>query len=168
MSENPEKSQEDIKAEQQAEQIKKLHTALGLPTMIEDSKAIREDMNSLSENFNKLCEALNSAQNTNSQQPTNGDDVSPEQKILLLKDGIAGVADLVKAWKGNTLAPQMQQQNDFQSMIMQSFAKMIQAKVDETIFSTYGTQIPVNQIETVRTIQNQVANISQPRPGFEK
>ncbi len=172
MSENKEKSPEEIKAEEtaQLEKIKKLHVALGLPAMIEDSKAIREDMNSLSTNFNKLCEALNSAQNTNqqSQTTTNQDDVSPEQKMLLLKDGIAGVADLVKAWRGNVMPPQMQQQNDFQSMIMQSFAKMIQAKVDETIFSTYGTQIPVDQINTVRQIQSQVANISQQRPSFEK
>jgi len=88
--------------------------------------------------------------------------------MLLLKDGIAGVADLVKAWKGTTASPQMQQQNDFQSMIMQSFAKMIQAKVDETIFSTYGTQIPVDQLQQVRNIQNQAANIAQATPAFEK
>lgn len=34
------------------------------------------------------------------------------------------------------------QNNELQNMIMQSFAKMIQAKVDETIMGTYGIRVP--------------------------
>ena len=153
------------------EKMKKLHSALGLPRMLEDSKAIREDLNMLSANFNKLCENLQGAQAANQQTTSTqqqGDDISPEQKMLLLKDATAGVTDLVKAWKGTPVNPMMQQQNQFNDMIMQSFAKMIQAKVDETIFSTYQTTpIPPEQMNLVRSIQNQATNISQKSP-FEK
>ena len=182
MSEKPQPpTEEEIKKleQQQAEEnkrkIENLAKALDLPRMNEDIALVREEVHSVAQNLNKLCEALNSAQTANqsqqSQNHSQTDDIPPEQKMLLLKDGIAGIADLVKAWKGTTMPPQMQQQNDFQSMIMQSFAKMIQAKVDETIFSTYGTQIPIDQLQQVRQIQQQAANLApqQPTtPRFEK
>jgi hypothetical protein len=40
---------------------------------------------------------------------------------------------------GQQAAPQS---NIFQDMIMQSFVKMIQAKVDETVMGTYGVRVP--------------------------
>ncbi|PBO85758.1 MAG: hypothetical protein COA77_02530 [Thaumarchaeota archaeon] len=166
----PEQMEESQKIK---EKLQKTKEALGITRMNEDMSELRAEIHSVATNLNKLCDALGSANNANqqqaqSQQQTQSDEIPPEQKMLLLKDGIAGVADLVKAWKGTTASPQMQQQNDFQSMIMQSFAKMIQAKVDETIFSTYGTQIPVDQLQQVRNIQNQAANIAQATPAFEK
>jgi len=170
----PEPTQEQIEAAKNKEKLEKIANALNIPRINEDISDLRTEVQSVANNLTKLVNAINDArmqqpqEQQQQQQRMQSDDIPPEQKMLLLKDGIAGIADLVKAWKGTSTPPALQQQNDFQGMIMQSFAKMIQAKVDETIFSTYGTQIPVDQLQQVRQIQQQAANIVQPKPGFEK
>lgn len=72
---------------------------------------------------------------------------APPQGEATQQDKIAAIAQLAPVVQnllgvGQPAAPQ---NNIFQDMIMQSFVKMIQAKVDETVMGTYGVRVPPPQ-----------------------
>lgn len=74
------------------------------------------------------------------------------------QDKIAAIAQLAPVLQGllggGQAAPP--QSNIFQDMIMQSFVKMIQAKVDETVMGTYGVRVPPPQ-DVIQPAQPQQA-----------
>lgn len=76
------------------------------------------------------------------------------------QDKIAAIAQLAPVLQGllgqGQAAPP--QNNIFQDMIMQSFVKMIQAKVDETVMGTYGVRVPPPQ-DIIRPAQPQQARV---------
>lgn len=86
--------------------------------------------NSINEAMQQIIPQIQQAQN-----PTTTDNGA--DKIAALSQLAPVIGQLLG--RGEAAAPQS---NIFQDMIMQSFVKMIQAKVDETVMGTYGVRVP--------------------------
>ena len=73
----------------------------------------------------------------------------PLQQNSMDTDKLSAIAQLLGPIFGNKT--EQTQNNQLQDMIMNSFAKMIQAKVDETIMATYRTDVRPPDWVTTRT-----------------
>lgn len=164
------------KAKEYQEKMQKLSKTLGIDLMKEDAKEMRTKLDNVSAGVQHLLEQLDKFNKMQGQpqppqemmQQMTDEEMPPEQKLLAVKEILLGIGDVVKSFKGTPVPQGVQQQNMFQNLIMDSFAQMIKAKVDETMFGTYGSVIPPDQMKLLMQWKQMQANQNNPSQPFEK
>ena len=165
----PEQIKEE-KIKNQQEQIQKLSKALKIDRINEDISALREDTQKVSKSLIDLVTAINEARNPQPQEPSTkpiaqGEAVTREEMMMIVKDlgGIA--ADIFKTYKGTNSS----NTNDgaYGNIIMQSLARAFQVHVDDIVYGTLQRLPPsaqTNYIPQPPTVQP----INPVKAGFQK